>query len=103
MTKIITKTAKDGRTIEINKISYSQNGPVISATINGEVIASGFPLEAIVKGRPEINHVFNGKIPFTDEEMKTIWAAFASDMENELAAIGRKIEWEDNRRKIENA
>lgn len=104
MTTIITKTAKDGRIIEIKKVSYDhKSGGTVAAFVGSEQIAYGWPVAAVVKGRPEITHVFGGKIGLSADEVKSLYAAFASEEEREANAIQSRIDYEDNRRKIENA
>ncbi len=94
---ILTKTAKDGRQIEIRKVSYDREcGAIIAAFIGGDKIASGWPVAAAVNGRPEVTHVFAGKIALTSEEMATINAAFADDRKMEDVAIRAEIAAEDS-------
>jgi len=105
MTTIITKTLKDGRSLEIKKTG-KEIGEV-AVHVDGEYMLTGHATQAIVKGRPEITHVINGKIALTKTEAEAISNAYAP----ELAAMiskGRKsdvkeAEYRKNYNRIANA
>jgi predicted nucleic acid-binding Zn finger protein len=105
MTTIITKTAKDGRIIEIKKTG-NKIGEV-AVYVGGEYLLTGHATQAVVNGRPEITHVINGKIALTKEEVEAISAAYSAEIK-QMIEQGRKKDaaeaaYRANYNKIANA
>jgi predicted nucleic acid-binding Zn finger protein len=87
MTTIITKTAKDGRTIEIKKTGNKLGE--VAVYVGGEYLMTGHATKAVVNGRPEITHVINGKIALTKTEAEAISAAYSTEIK-QMVEQGRK-------------
>lgn len=102
---IISKTLKDGRSMEIKKTG-AKIGEV-AVYVDGSHLLTGHAVAAVVSGRPEITHVIAGKVALTADEVSAIHNAYAAEI-NEITEIGRKEDaaekaYRENYNKIANA
>jgi predicted nucleic acid-binding Zn finger protein len=102
---IISKTLKDGRTMEIKKTGAALGE--VAVYVDGSHLLTGHPVAAIVKGRPEITHVIGGKVALTADERNAISDAYATEIA-EMLEEGRKEDetekaYRDQYNKIANA